>query len=115
VVGGIWSSTAGSSIGFDCILRGTRGAPKAIQKLLICLFTPVGIMCGVLAIEAVMHYMRPSRRALRLRHADYDLASVVMCIVLMFLPTWVGTVLSLFACVPLDMPVEPINQSMLHL
>lgn len=60
VVGGIWSSTSGSSIGFDCILRGTRGAPVAIQKLLICLFTPVGIMCGVLAIEAVMHYMRPS-------------------------------------------------------
>ena len=34
-----------------------------------------------------------------------------MCIVLMFLPTWVGTVLSLFACVPLDMPVEPPFQA----
>jgi hypothetical protein len=55
IIGGIWSSTSGSSIGFDCILKGSKAAPVAIQKLLICLFTPIGVLCGVLMIEVAMH------------------------------------------------------------
>jgi hypothetical protein len=107
VIGGIWSSTSGSSIGFDCILRGSQGLPVAVQKLLICLFTPAGILCGVLLIEAVMHYLRPQRSA----RVGHDFASVVMCIVFMFLPTWVNTALSLFTCVTLDTPVAAPYQA----
>jgi hypothetical protein len=36
----------------------------------------------------------------------HDLASVVMCLVFMFLPTWVNTALSLFTFVPLDTPAK---------
>jgi hypothetical protein len=108
VVGGIWSSTSGSSIGFECILKGNKAAPVAIQKLLICLFTPAGVLCGVLMIEAAMHYLRPARS----KHAGHDFASVVMCIVFMFLPTWVNTTLSLFTCVGLDNPVDPPYQAL---
>jgi hypothetical protein len=107
VIGGIWSSTSGSSIGFECILQDSKGLPVAAQKLLICLFTPVGILCGVLLIEAGIHYLRPRRSA----RAGHDLASVVMCIVFMFLPTWVHTALSLFTCVSLDTPVEAPYQA----
>jgi hypothetical protein len=107
VIGGIWSSTSGSSIGFECILRGSKGLPVAVQKLLICLFTPAGILCGVLMIEAGTHYLRPQRSA----RAGHDFASVVMCIVFMFLPTWVNTALSLFTCVTLDTPVEAPYQA----
>jgi hypothetical protein len=113
VVGGIWSSTSGSSIGFDCILKDNRGAPVAVQKLLICLFTPAGVLCGVLMIEGVMQFLRSrrttrsSRAAHRSKHVGHDFASVVMCIVFMFLPTWVNTALSLFTCVGLDDPASP--------
>ena len=107
VIGGIWSSTSGSSIGFECILKGNKAAPVAIQQLLICLFTPAGVLCGVLIIEAGIHYLRPARS----KHAGHDFASVVMCIVFMFLPNWVNTALSLFTCVGLDNPVEPPYQA----
>jgi len=107
IIGGIWSSTSGSSIGFDCILQGSKGLPVPVQKLLICLFTPVGVLCCVLAIEAVLHFLRPQKSA----SAGHDFASVVMCIVFMFLPTWVHTALSLFTCVPLDNPVQPPFQA----
>ena len=107
VLGGIWSSTSGSSIGFDCILRGSKSAPVAVQKLLICLFTPFGVMCAILLIEGVMHCVRPSR----LKNVGHDFVSVVMCIVFIFLPTWVNTALSLFTCVALDAPPLPPYQA----
>jgi hypothetical protein len=114
VIGGIWSSTSGSSIGIECILKGSKAFPIAIQKLLICLFTPAGILSGVLMIEAGMHYLRPrkSRQAgLPQAKSHKDFASVVMCIVFMFLPTWVNTSLSLFTCVGLDTAVEAPYQA----
>lgn len=81
VVGDLWSSTSGSSIGLECILKGTAAVPIAVQKLLICLFTPAGILCGVLLIEVGVQCLRPRGRARRSRKAGHDLASVVMCIV----------------------------------
>ena len=107
VIGGIWSSTSGSSIGFECILQGSKGLPIAVQKLLICLFTPAGILFGVLMLEAIMHYLRPLRSA----GAGHDFVSVAMCIVFMFLPSWVNTALSLFTCITLDTPVEAPYQA----
>jgi hypothetical protein len=106
VVGCIWSSTSGSSIGFECNLRESAGMSVAAQKLLICLLTPVGVLCGVLMIEAAMHYMPRSSRTV-----GHDFASVVMCIVFMFLPSWVNTSLSLFTCITLDTPVEAPYQA----
>mgnify|MGYP001810189872 FL=1 len=97
---GIWSTTSGSSIGFDCIFQ-NKGLPVGAQKLLICLLTPVGVLFIVLGIEVVLHLLRP-RKFGTIRH---EFASVTMCIVFMFLPTWVSTTLSLFECVPLDKPV----------
>jgi hypothetical protein len=102
VISGIWSSTSGSSIGLECVLTRGAGLPVAVQKVLISLFTPLGILCAVLLIEVLMRYLRPNKSA-RVGHA---FARLVMCIVFMFMPTWVDTVLSLFACVPLDTPVE---------
>lgn len=92
VGGGLWSSTSGSSVGLDCILQDQHGLPVAVQKLLLCLFLPAGILCAVLAIEAGMHFLRPQRCP----SAGHDFVSVVMCIVLMFFPTWVNTTLSFF-------------------
>jgi hypothetical protein len=106
VIGGIWSSTSGSSIGFDCILR-NKGVPVAVQKVLICLFTPLGIMFAVLAIEAAMRYLSKRTAMRRVGTAtQHDFMSVTMCIVFTFLPTWVNTTLSLFTCIPLDRSVE---------
>jgi hypothetical protein len=102
VIGGIWSSTSGSSIGIECILSTTSKVPVAIQKVLICLFTPAAILLAVIAVEAILHYLRPRKS----QEIGHDFASVVMCIVFMFLPTWVNTALSLFTCIPLDSPVE---------
>ena len=56
----------------------------------MCLFTPACILVAVLVIEAAMHYLRP-RKSQAIGH---DFASVMMCIVFMFLPTWVNTALS---------------------
>jgi hypothetical protein len=95
--------TSGSNLGIECILSNGSVLPVAIQKVLVCLFTPACIVVAVLFIEAVMHYLRP-RKSHTIGHNDF--ASVVMCIVFMFLPTWVNTALSLFTCVPLDTPVE---------
>ena len=107
VIGGIWSSTSGSSLGLECILSTTSRVPVAIQKVLICLFTPAGIVCAVLIIETVMHFLRPRKSGT----VGHDFASVVMCIVFMFLPTWVNTALSLFTCVTLDKPVAAPYQA----
>jgi hypothetical protein len=106
IIGGIWSSTSGSSIGIECILIHGRGLPVAIQKLLLCLFTPAGILCAVLMIEVATHYLNLRKSGTKLR-IGHDFAGVVMCIVFMFLPVWVSTALSLFTCVPLDSPVQP--------
>jgi len=101
VIGGIWASASGSSVGFDCILNQQgHGLPAAFQKVLICLLTPVGILLAVLLIEVAMRYLRPRSSVV----VGHDFASVVMCIIFMFLPAWVSTALSLFACVPLDDP-----------
>jgi hypothetical protein len=107
VLGGIWSSTSGSSIGIECIMAASRGLPVAMQRMLIRLLTPLGIMFIVLAIEYFARYMRPTKDA-RLRH---EFASVAICIVFMFMPIWVGTVLSMFTCIPLDSVVDPPYQA----
>ena len=116
VIGGIWSSTSGSSVGFDCILRGSKGLPVPVQKLLICLFTPVGILCVVLAMEVFLRNLRvrvlPTRRMVaKPGSAHHEIAGVAMCIVFMFLPTWVNTSLSLFTCITLDAPVDAPYQA----
>jgi len=103
VIGGIWSSTSGSSIGFDCILPRGGVIPVAIQKVLICLFTPVGILCVVLLLEAILHYFRPTTTS----NVKHKLVSLVMSVVFLFLPTWVSTAFSLFTCVQLDRPATP--------
>jgi hypothetical protein len=54
-----------------------------------------------------MHFLRPRKSP----SAGHDFVSVVMCIVLMFFPTWVNTTLSLFACVTLDTPAAPPFQA----
>lgn len=115
VIGGLLASTSGSRIGFDCILRGSTAAPAAVEKLLICLFTPAGVLCAVLLIEVGVQSLkeglfRPSGKSRR-RRAGRDFASVVMCIVFMFLPTWVSVGFSLFSCVCLDVPVQPPYQA----
>lgn len=107
VISGIWSSTSGSSVGLECVLSRGTGLPVAVQKVLIALFTPVGILCAVLLIEVLLHYLRPNKSA----RAGHDFAGLVMCIVFMFMPTWVHTALSLFACVPLDTPVQWPHQA----
>ena len=113
VIGGIWASTSGSSIGFECILR-NKGVPVAVQKVLICLFTPVGVLFAVLAMEAFVQYLRSRTvpgRTETTGTTHHDFASVAMCVVFMFLPTWVNTALSLFTCIPLDKSVEPPFQA----
>jgi len=110
VVGGIWSSTSGSGFGIDCILRPGR-LPVSIQKVLLCLLMPVGILCLVVSIDAIPRLLRPTKGSRKHTHMVHNFASVVMSVVFMFLPTWVNTVLSLFTCVPLDSPVEPPYQA----
>ena len=122
VIGGIWSSTSGSNIGFECILSTNSTIPVAIQKLLICLLTPFGILCVVLLSEVLMKHcasrasggwanrlfgssQMPDRRA-TLSVVRHELASLIITIVFLFLPVWVGTAFSLFACVRLDDPAS---------
>jgi hypothetical protein len=112
VIGGVWTSTSGSSIGIECILNHRDAVPIAIQKVLFCLFTPCGILCAVLVIEVVVRFL-PGRALCCSKRGrgsppriGHDFAGVVMSIVFMFLPTWVKTALSLFTCVQLDTPVE---------
>lgn len=107
VIGGIWSSASGSSIGFDCILPHNSAVPVAIQKVLICLFTPVAILCIILSLEAVIHRFQGScldGRRSRARIGQ-QLGSLMMSVVFLFLPMWVSTAFSLFTCVQLDQPV----------
>lgn len=106
VLVGIWSSASGSSAGFECILPRDTQVPLAIQKLLICLLTPVGILCVVLALEAVLHRFQGccvggGRRDVPIRH---QLCSICMSVVFLFLPMWLGTAFSMFTCVQLDQP-----------
>jgi hypothetical protein len=86
-----------------------------VQKLLICLFTPMGIMFVVLAIEASVRCLHlrlaPRRRGLKPASTHNETAGVAMCIVFMFLPSWLNTALSLFTCIPLDTPVEAPYQA----
>jgi len=110
VVGGIWSSTSGSSLGIDCILRHGR-LPVSIQQVLLCLLMPVGILCLVVSADAITRLLRPAKESRRQTHMVHNFASLVMSVVFMFLPAWVNTVLSLFTCVPLDSPVEPPYQA----
>jgi hypothetical protein len=107
IIGGIWASTSGSSIGLECIMRGTKSLPLAMQRMLIRFITPAGILLVVLAIESGLRFLRPSKNA----PAGHDIASLVMCIVFMFMPVWVNTVLSLFTCIPLDSPAEAPYQA----
>lgn len=107
VIGGIWSSTSGSSIGIECILPSSSNLPVAMQKMLIRLVTPAGILMVVLSIDFVMHVLRPRTTA----RAGQGLASVVMCIAFMFMPVWVSTVLSMFTCIPLDAPIAAPYQA----
>jgi hypothetical protein len=106
VLVGVWSSASGSSIGFECILPRNSALPIAIQKLLICLLTPAGILCVVLALEAVLHSFQGScggggRRDVPIKH---QLSSICMSVVFLFFPMWLGTAFSLFTCVQLDQP-----------
>jgi uncharacterized protein YhhL (DUF1145 family) len=105
VIGGVWVSTSG--LGLECILSSNSRLPIANQKVLLCLFTPVGILSAVLAIEAAIHCLRPHKTA----GAGHHFASVVMSMVFMFLPIWVKTALSLLPCIGLDTPVVPPYQA----
>jgi hypothetical protein len=98
IVTGLWSSASGSSIGFECVLKATSRIPLGIQKELLCLFTPLAIMCVILAYEAVMHFVNPAQHA----KASDKLFSLGVCVVFLFLPTWLNSVFSLFTCVKLD-------------
>jgi hypothetical protein len=103
VISGIWSTSNGSSLGLECILLPRRALPVAIQKVLLCLFTPVAIICVVVAIKAIMHLFKPARGG-KHTSARHFFSSIVMSVVFLFLPTWVGTAFSLFTCIQLDSP-----------
>jgi hypothetical protein len=78
-----------------------------MQKMLVGLFTPAGILVVVLCLDLIMHVVRPRTIA----GAGQGFASVVMCIAFMFMPVWVGTVLSMFTCIPLDNPTTTPYQA----
>lgn len=106
VISGIWSSSSGSSLGFDCILPRHTAIPLAMGKVLLSLFTPVAIICIVLASKAVMHHLKARSTRGRTSHTGHQFASLVMSVVLLFLPTWVGTTFSLLTCIQLDRPAS---------
>lgn len=104
-LGAVWSlgSPSGSSIGLDCILHGGR-LPVAIQGVLIALLAPLGILFIVVGFAAFTQLlqMRSRERRPASNAIGHGFAATVICVVFMFLPTWVNTALSLFTCVQLD-------------
>jgi hypothetical protein len=109
ILNGIWSSSNGSSIGFECIFP-RNAIPLSIQRVLFCLFTPVAIMCAVLLIEVVVHRVGNLKHSSAM-HTRHKLASLVVAVVFLSLPTWVNTAFSLFTCMQLDRPASPPYQA----
>lgn len=103
VITGIWSSASGSSLGLDCALSQNHTMPVAVQKVLLCLFLPVAVLCSVLMLEGVLRFFR-RRNATRnaTAPAHIEIFSMIVIVVFLFLPIWLNTAFSLFTCVTLD-------------
>jgi hypothetical protein len=105
-----WSSASANSLGLDCVLPRNAAVPVAIQKILFSLLMPVGILCVLLlgdALWSAWRFRRQSRTrraSLMQRHISTRdrFLSLLLCILFLFLPTWLHATFALFTCVTLD-------------
>lgn len=108
-----WSSSSPNSLGLDCVLPRT-GMPIAAQKELFGLCMPLGILAVLLCIEWLYQALRSRRQLGRGRASAASLrtslvprfVSLFLCVAFLFLPTWIHSAMSLFACIPLDAEVS---------
>jgi hypothetical protein len=107
----LWSSTSAQTLSVECVLPGHTAVHVAVLRMLFYLMMPVAMVVMLLAIEAVSEYVRSRQRGglgvarygLTWRHR---LASIAFVVVFFYLPSTVRTILSLFACVPVDVAVS---------
>jgi hypothetical protein len=88
--------------------------PIAAQKVLIGLCMPLAILAVLLCIEWLYQALRSRRHLGRGRASAAILraslvpcfVSLFLCVAFLFLPTWIHSAMSLFACIPLDSDVS---------
>jgi hypothetical protein len=105
-----WSSASANSLGLDCVLPRNAAVPVAIQKTLLSLLMPVGILCVLLLGDALWSFWRLRRQSrtrrasLMQRHVSTRdrFLSLLLCISFLFLPAWLHATFALFTCVTLD-------------
>jgi hypothetical protein len=86
--------------------------PVAAQRVLLGLLVPLAMLFVLTCIEMLVVGVRTGRRPTRGRAANMRASlvprfvSLLVCVAFFFLPTWTHVAMSLFACIPLDSPVE---------
>lgn len=108
VMGWVWATSSPETLSIDCVLPADTGVPVAAQRVVVYLCVPVVMMIILLLIELVMrldtrlHSKSTSRATLSDR-----LGASAMVVAYFFFPAVLRQLFGLFACIPLDQPVEP--------
>lgn len=103
-LGWFWSSASGNSLGLDCLLPRHTAIPVAAQRVLFGLLVPLAILSVLMCLEVAARLLCPARWRRHQKRGRF--MSLLLCMAFLFLPTWSHSVLSLFACVPLDVPAS---------
>lgn len=102
VLSWFWAPASPETLSIDCLFEPHEAMPKAVQRLLFYLLTPIAMLVILLIIEAATLKLY-HRESVRAGLAD-RLYSYVLVVLFMFLPSVSRNVFSFFACMQIDNP-----------
>lgn len=102
----VWAVATPHTLSVDCILTPGGVLPTAIKKVLFYLCMPLAVLVIALLIQGVLLY---SMRRFRTRSTAassmlHYLAANAMVALMVFLPSLLNTMFTLFACITIDKP-----------
>eukprot|EP00775_Hariotina_reticulata_P005170 gene5170-5408_t len=102
----LWSSASAQTLSVECVLSTSTAVHVAVLRVLFYLMMPVAMVVVLVAIEAISQFVRSRQRGglggLYAMSWNHKFASIAFVVVFFYLPSTVRTILSLFACVPVD-------------
>jgi hypothetical protein len=110
-LGWLWAPTNSTTLSIECLLPSSSSVPLPVQKLLLALSMPLLVLLVLLALHGLhvvyKHCISRARfDAVDVSNIGIQLSQLSIVVLFFFWPMLSKTVLSMFACVRLDNPVQ---------
>lgn len=104
VLAWVWSPTSPETFSIACILPRTSTLPLALQQVLFYICMPVALLLILVLIEVSSSSLKRFQKLSDVVSLHDRVLSNSLVAVFFFMPSVVRTLLSMFACIPIDQP-----------